>query len=383
MARKNTIFFVSKALNPPFDDSGKILPFMIAGRIPDFRFSVPVNKGKRVDAVNVESMPIFSSDVAYTAGMRDKIALFFTAIFKKYSILHFFFSPNRLGNTFGRTLCAMRPGTPSVQTIMSLPMQKDGMKGALFADNVVVWSKMGKRWAEEAAQDMPENQRPRVMHIHPGIRPLNPVPKDARNSLKSDLGYSPSRFLILFPGDLEFTDTAITVARAAKKFLKEIPATLVMAMRPKTAKSEARLKEVTDILGPELADGKVRILGSIDYFQTLLTISDLVLLPAGSTYAKTDIPLAVLEAMSAGVPAIIGRGSAMEELADAGAAIAVTPEQDGELADAVLGLFNEPKRLKTLGQKARHYVLAHHTADIMAGAFADLYTEILEQKGEK
>lgn len=376
MTHKPAIFFVSKAMNPPFDDSGKILPFMLINRIPGFRFYVPVNKGKHVDADNVNSMQIFSSDAAYTAGMMDKVSLFMTALFKKYSILHFFFSPNRMGNMFGRVLTAMRPAIPTVQTIMSLPMQKEGMQGALFADRVVVWSKLGKVWAEAAAMAMPEQKRPQIVHIRPGIQPLRPVPKDAGNSLRSDLGFSPSRFMVLFPGDLEFTDTAITVARAAKQFLKDMPATLVMAMRPKTAKSTARLKEVQAILADELAAGKVRILGSIDYFQTLLTISDLVILPAGSTYAKTDIPLAVLEAMSAGVPAIVGRGSAMEELSDAGAAIAVNPDQPEELAAAIRQLFNDPARLAALGQRAMDYVRTHHTADIMARDFARLYEEI-------
>lgn len=374
------IFFVSKALNPPFDDSGKLLPFLIVNNLQEFRFHVPVNKGKRVDAGNVHSMPIFSSDVAYTAGMRDKAALFMAAMLNRSAgILHFFFSPNRMGNRFGKILSGMRPSLPTVQTIMSLPMQKEGMKGALFADWVVVWSKLGRQWAEEAAMAMPEGKRPKIVHIPPGIVPLNPMHEDVKSRLRTELGYSPSRFLVLFPGDLEFTDTAVTVAHAARQFLREIPATLIMAMRPKTAGARTRLKKITEILAPELADGKVRILGSIDYFQDLLAITDLVLMPAGSTYAKTDIPLAVLQAMSAGVPAIVGRGSAMEELAMADAAISVTPGQPEELAKVVQDLFADHDRLSNLGQRAIDYVQDHHTAGIMAQAFARLYLQILQE----
>ena len=179
------VFFVSKAMNPPFDDSGKVLPFLIATRLPDFRFHVPVNKGERVRAGHVHSIPVFSSNTAYRAGMVDKVALFSRALFDKSAdVLHFFFSPNRMGNTFGRVLTRLKKGVPSIQTIMSLPMAPEGMRGALFADWVVTWSELGKQWAEDAAMAMPETRRPRIVHIPPGIVPLKPLQTDIRAGLR-------------------------------------------------------------------------------------------------------------------------------------------------------------------------------------------------------
>lgn len=380
MARKPEVFFVSKALNPPFDDSGKLLPFLIATHNPDLRFHVPVNKGQEVRAGNVHSMPIFTSNTAYKAGLWDKAALFWHALRDRHAdILHFFFSPNKLGNRFGRTLAGMRRGLVTVQTIMSLPMQKQEMQDALFADWVVTWSKLGQSWAEEAAQVLPEQKRPKVVHIPPGIIPLQPLQAGIRNDLREKLGFPADRFLVLYPGDLEFTDTAITVAHAARRILAEIPGTLVMAMRPKTEKSEERLQEVRRILKEEIEQESVRILGSIDYFQDLLSVSDLVLLPAPSTYAKTDIPLAVLEAMSSGVPAVVGQGSAMQELSDAGVAIGVTPGDADALSDAVIGLCQDRTRLRDLGKKAAKYVQEFHTVDHMARAFARVYMQAIKR----
>ena len=379
MADRADILFISKPLQEPFDDSGKVLPYLIATRVTSHRFYVPVTGDEGPGVPQVSNVKIPVSSGSYKANLNYKVMLFFKALgHPAANVLHFFFSPNPMGNMFGKVLKRLK-GLPAIQTIMSLPMRPEDLNNALFGDWVVVWSKMGEEWVRQAAQASKRDVR--VVHIRPGVVPLVPMMEDVKDSLRVDLGHTPEEFLILYPGDLEFTDAAINTAKAAKRFLNKIPATMIMAMRPKTSKGAARLDTIRQILKDELTRGRVRIEGYVPYFQDLLSVSDLVLYPAPHTYAKTDIPLAILEGMSAGVPAIVGKGSALEELIDADVAVGCRPDDPDDIADTVIKLYSDTDRLKELRQGVVEYVKQFHTAEKMAEAFERLYFDVIKESG--
>ena len=166
-------------------------------------------------------------------------------------------------------------------------------------------------------------------------------------------------------------------AAAAAEVVERVPATFLFACRRKTSASKAAercLRE--DVTGLE-ARGYARILERVPSFKDLLRCVDVQVLPAETTYAKTDIPLVLLEGLSAGIPAVVARQTPMEELESAGAAVGVPPMDPEPLARALVGMLDGKGRVKALGDAGRRYVLEHHTARSMARAHADLYNEVL------
>jgi glycosyltransferase involved in cell wall biosynthesis len=81
----------------------------------------------------------------------------------------------------------------------------------------------------------------------------------------------------------------------------------------------------------------------------------------------------LLEAASAGVPVV---GSAVGYVADwaPDRAVAVSPGHHGELANAIVGLLNDPERRTALSTAAAAWA-RRHDADWTAKQFEDLYVE--------
>lgn len=95
----------------------------------------------------------------------------------------------------------------------------------------------------------------------------------------------------------------------------------------------------------------------------------LVLLKRVDTF-KTVIPSKMFEAMALGVPMILGVEGEAKALMDAGGAgIAITPEDDAELAAAIERLAGDPALKERIGASAQAYVRAHFDRQVLARAY--------------
>jgi glycosyltransferase involved in cell wall biosynthesis len=109
----------------------------------------------------------------------------------------------------------------------------------------------------------------------------------------------------------------------------------------------------------------------------LISASDacLVLLRKSEIF-KTVIPTKMLEFMSCARPVILGvEGQARELLDEAGAGIAMEPENSDALVDAILQLRENRALAETLGQKGREFILGRFSRTTTAKS----YLEILER----
>lgn len=101
----------------------------------------------------------------------------------------------------------------------------------------------------------------------------------------------------------------------------------------------------------------------------------LVLLRRLDTF-KSVLPSKMFEAMALGVPMILGvEGEAKALMEDAGAGIAIVPEDAAQLADAVVRLADDPLERKQMGTRGQSFVAAHFDRNRLA----DVYLERLSQ----
>ena len=103
----------------------------------------------------------------------------------------------------------------------------------------------------------------------------------------------------------------------------------------------------------------------------------LVLLKRVDTF-KTVIPSKMFEAMALGVPMILGvEGEAKALMDEAGAGLAITPEDDAELATAIERLADDRALGRRIGASAQAFVRAHFDREKLACAYLDEFEALL------
>jgi glycosyltransferase involved in cell wall biosynthesis len=374
------VLLVSKPLSPPWDDSGKLLPYLVARHVSDLRLVAMTPRGRPLDLEHVTSEPVYRASSSFTVPMLDKVRLFGRLLAKSPPpVVHFFFSPNPPTVMAARAFRRVHRHARVVQTLMSLPDNPDALAAGIFADVVVAWSRAGARMAADAIGR--RGLAARVVRIAPGIEPLAPMTPDERREARVALGLPPDRPLVVYAGDLEFSTASSVVAEAAVMLADRSPAVFVLACRPKTAAAALVRQDLERRLAGRIAEGSAFVMGKVPRFHDLLRCSDCQVLPADTTWAKTDVPLVLLEGLTAGVPAVVGTGTAMDELVEAGAAVGVPPLDPGKLAEAITGLLRGRGTASALGAAGRAYAMREHTAARMAEAHEALYRDLLSRPG--
>lgn len=117
-------------------------------------------------------------------------------------------------------------------------------------------------------------------------------------------------------------------------------------------------------------EDRVVLTGQLPEGRRLLPAFDIFVLAS----RKEGLPLALLEAMAAGLPVIVTQVGGMPEVVDHGhAGLTVPPEDPEELAAAMLDLISSPELAATLGRDARQRVLSHFTDEHMLARTLELY----------
>lgn len=373
------ILFVTKPLCPPWDDSGKLLPYLIARHLDPRRLQVevPVPLGRPSDLPDVASWPVYGRDSSFQVPRADKFRLLGGLLRRRLPpVVHFFFSPNAATAIAARIVRLRHPGSAFVQTVMSLPADDRVLAAGVFADVVIAWSAVAADRVRAVTRG--RARPPRVVHVPPGVVARDPLTRDQRLEVRHRFSLPADRPVILYAGDLEFSTAAPTLAAAIPQVLARTDAVFVLACRPKTAAAATVLAGLRRDLSTFEASGHVQFLGNVPAFAELLACVDAQVLPADTTYAKTDLPLVVLEGLFAGVPAIVGQGTPMDELVHAGAALGVLPSDPAALAAALTRLLEGPA-LADMALAGRAFAMARHTAQAMAAAHQDIYRELLQR----
>ena len=89
--------------------------------------------------------------------------------------------------------------------------------------------------------------------------------------------------------------------------------------------------------------------------------------------------LAVMEAMSMGLPVIASNILGMDSMVDSSNGILVPKEDAKKLAEAIDFLIENPEKRKKMGEKSREKVLKHFTPKKITGEYLEAYRKALKQ----
>lgn len=199
--------------------------------------------------------------------------------------------------------------------------------------------------------------------IYNGVPPASPLTPDQRTALRLDLGLSPNRLAVVAVGRLEAQKRPLLFLHQLRRMLDAGLSVEGHWLGGGRLQSDWD-REVTSLgLAQHLRHHPWR-----DDVRSLLPAFDLFLHPA----LFEGLPLALLEAMHAGLPCSVSP----EVARDLPTALHehVHVHQNGS---SWTDFFASPTRLTALGQAGRKHVLAHHSTASMAAAFESLYRRLL------
>ena len=175
-------------------------------------------------------------------------------------------------------------------------------------------------------------------------------------------------------GDLVGTLTSFAPVKGLGVFLEA--AAILAATRPATrfalygnGPDAAALQARAHVLG---LDGAVSFPGHIPSQTALASLSVLVL----SSYMENS-PLALLEAMTAGIPVVATRVGGVPELVPAGTGQLVPPGEPAALAAAIGRLLDDPAFAREQADAARRHIERTGGADAMVARTLALYETLL------
>ena len=371
-----TILMVSKPVVPPWNDSAKNLVRDVVSSATRYRYRVLVSRGVPLVAPRVSSAEIHAAPGRYTPALRQNARVLAHLLGRRADVVHYFFAPNPRTSAIARVVGVVRR-SPTVQTVCSAPLDWTGAARLLFADRVIVLSRHTRGKLVEAGAD-----ERRLVLVPPGIQPLRPLEPGERTAARrrfADLAPGDDTPVIVFPGDYQFSEAAHTVGAAVARVVAARPARFVFACRLKQEESRREEERVRARVDGDGATGHVRFWNEVDDVRGLLGAADLVVMPAESLYAKMDVPLVLLEAMSLGVPVVVANVPPLSELLVHEVGAAVPPRDPAALAEVVSALLADPARRARLAERARAVVTESYSAKVVASAYEDVYDEVLDR----
>ncbi len=201
---------------------------------------------------------------------------------------------------------------------------------------------------------------------------FSPAPAATSLGFRRELGAA-SKFLVCYVGTMGMAHGLETLLDAATTLQSRNPEVLFLLIGEGAEKE--RIKAVAKSRGL----GNVRFLDQQprEDIPAFISASDacLVLLKRSDIF-KTVIPTKMLEFMSCARPVILGvDGQARQIVEQAGAGLAIEPENAEALAGSVQRLFDDRKLGRSLGQRGREHILQNYSR----AHTAEKYIEVLER----
>ena len=200
---------------------------------------------------------------------------------------------------------------------------------------------------------------------------------EAVGKLRSQLGIGPNERVVTMVAALRPEKAHGALLAAAGEVARRRPGLrarfLVVGDGPERSRIEAQRSE-------RGLEGRVLLLGERQDIPVILHLSDVLVLP--SYGAVETLPLAVLEAMAAGIPVVASAvGSIPEIIQDGRTGRLIAPADPVGLCEAICRIFEEREETQRIIQDARERVLEGYTVERMLSGYEALFERLTAEAG--
>ena len=205
--------------------------------------------------------------------------------------------------------------------------------------------------------------RGRLSVVHNFVPLPGPIAADARPRLRASLGVAPDELLLGRVGSLFREKGVVHLVRALSKIPKAKLLLVGDGEAEVALRAEAANRGVTE---------RVIFAGPRSDVSEILAALDVFVLPS----LVEAFPMAILEAMAAGLPVVATRvGGVSECVADGETGLLVPPGDPEALAHAIASL--DPGRRRTFGDAGRRRVREHFTAERLVPRIEAIFESLL------
>lgn len=366
------VLFVSKSVAPPYHDGTLCLVRDVAAHLVGTSAVVMSAPGAPPLAPHVELAPVYADHGSFAPSRAANLrAAAWLARAPRCDAWHFVFAPNLASSRAGRALSRWHR-VPVVQTVASAPRDFVRVQDLLFGDVVVAQSEWTRRRisiAYEREAVLARARRP-VVVVPPPVGPI--AVRDPRRvqELVRRLGVPEGAKLYVYPGDLETSQGAHTVARAVEPLVAAVPEAFVaIAYRAKTP----RAARIARDLASRLAGRRALVVGELDDVLELVSAATAVLFPVEDLSGKVDHPIVLLEAMQLGVPIVTLDYGPLSEITGA---VQVPHGDLDALVAAAARLATDGPWAREVAGRQRAAVLERWSAPRVALAYERLYAQV-------
>jgi glycosyltransferase involved in cell wall biosynthesis len=211
-------------------------------------------------------------------------------------------------------------------------------------------------------------QKNKISVIPNGIVPITLNEAD-RSEVRKQMGAGENDIVLLSVGRLVYQKAHEYLVSALPAVLKELPNIKVGICGDGLLRAD--LEKQIESLGLEK---EIKLFGMQANVTKYLAAADVFVLPS----RWEGLPIALLEAMSAGLPVIATRVEGVDEVVEEGVhGVLVQPESTEELVKAILQLSKDTAQRQRMGNAARLRVLNSFTVDRMCEKYLELFLNSL------
>jgi stage V sporulation protein B len=279
------ILWVTKPLEPPLNDAGKVFPLALLRALdPDDVTVCATAAGARRDdwPKGVQRARVYSAASGFGGRLVQnlRVLAFLLLHRRRFAVLHFFFAPNPLTNLGVWAIKLISPGTRFVQTVLSRPRRWSWRRGLIFGD----WVTCGSQDTAQRLASLAPSGRLRLLRPGTAVaRPLQPAAtrwagpaavSPERGARLEALGAEPGRLHLLFAGDFEHgRATAHLTELVPALFARDLPLHLHLSCRTKSPRALALARE---LCAGALSPYSERVTLHVDHprFDELLELQD-------------------------------------------------------------------------------------------------------------
>jgi glycosyltransferase involved in cell wall biosynthesis len=270
------------------------------------------------------------------------------------------------------TLAARIAGVPVVSSLHLAGLDPDLLPRKQQIENAVLRTlsngiiAVGYAAADEYRSLL--NNKP-IEVIHNAVDAIPWIDETQRTAIRTELLGDPARPMLLSVGRLTSIKALPDMVDAFAQVASVHPeATLIMVG---SGDQQAAIEQ--RIAHHGLAD-RVSMIGARDDIPRLLPAADLFV---SSSY-REGLPIAVLEAMAAGLPVVATSVGDVPRVVVEGTGVVVPPHQPEQLASAINRLLADPAQLRAMGASAKAHVTQHHSPAVWVDQLMNVYIQAVE-----
>lgn len=222
-------------------------------------------------------------------------------------------------------------------------------------------------------------KRRKIEYIPVGIDLSIFKPLNDPDRVKSKLNIHRGRKIILLAGDITPWKGIEVFLRSLSTIYEKNQNILGIIMTKDTYKYERKRREQVDNLVKACGIREsTHFIGRHSDIREIYGISDVVVLPYISLTLFMDTPLCLLEAMAMGKPVVASKVGSLEDvISNSENGLLVEPNNENELADAIMKLLSDDNLSNYLGERGKKYIETFHDVDILSKNTERLYSKLL------